>query len=749
MDQAGVGWLRKARAVLLRWAHLVFPLLLLFFVVWMRVAEWGWAEWIQHKAFDTLQALRPRAYEPVPVRVVDIDDETLARLGQWPWPRTLVARLVRRLQELGASAIAFDAVFAEPDRTSPARILSLWPDTPELQDLKGRTRRLPDHDQILARAIAEARVVTGFVLTGEPNEVFPLSKASFAFAGDGPLAYLDGYPGAVANLPAIERAASGNGGFGFLPERDGIIRRAPLLFRRGEALLPALAPEALRVAQGASGYSVKSSGASGETSFGAHTGISRVKIGSYVAPTDAKGRLWLYYTGSAPERTLPAWKVFERGFDRGRLEGAIAFVGTSAAGLKDLRATPLNPAAAGVEVHANVAEQILLGSFLRRPDWALGAEVLYMLLLGLGLLILLPRLGAAWCAPLALAGIGTALALSWHAFASWSYLLDPVFPCLAVLLVYMSSSLISYLKTEAEKRHVKGAFGRYMSPVLVEQLARHPEKLRLGGEFRSMTFHFCDIQGFTTISEFYDPQGLTRFLNRFLTPMTDILLKHKATIDKYIGDCIMAYWNAPLDDPEHAQNACLAVLEMHERLGGLNEEWRREAEAAGRKYHPIRLRTGLNTGDCIVGNMGSDQRFDYSVLGDDVNLASRLEGANKFFGTFIMASEATYGLARGVVEARELGRVRVVGKAVPIKVYNLLARRGELSEEWKLALPFYEKGLEHYYKRDFEQAILCFKEALKIFPEDGPSDLYLKTSQDYAAIPPAEDWEGVFNLSAK
>ncbi|MFA6004366.1 MAG: CHASE2 domain-containing protein, partial [Elusimicrobiota bacterium] len=441
--QAVAKWYTNRRRLIQVWAHILLPGALLLALLAVRVSGWSWIEEVQHKTFDMFQRVRPRAYEPAPVRVIDIDDESLARLGQWPWPRTLVARLVRRLNELGAAVVSFDVVFAEPDRTSPARVAASWPDTPETRALRGRVTGLPDHDRILAQTMKQAgNVVTGFVMVPEDNGIRPGMKATFAFAGDGPLAYVYAYGGVVASLPELEKAAAGNGSFSIVPEPDGIVRLVPLIMRQGQNLLPTLALEALRVAQGAASYAIKSSGASGAGGFGAHTGISKIKVGRYVAPTDGRGCMWVYLTADAPARTIPAWKVFEKDFDRTRVDGGILFVGTSAAGLKDLRATPLNPAAAGVEVHANAAEQILLGRFLQRPDWAAGAEVLYMLVLGLLLLFLLPRVGALWCAFLALGGAAGALAFSWKAFTGKGFLVDPVFPCLTALGVYMVSSLV-------------------------------------------------------------------------------------------------------------------------------------------------------------------------------------------------------------------------------------------------------------------------------------------------------------------
>ena len=324
------------------------------------------------------------------------------------------------------------------------------------------------------------------------------------------------------------------------------------------------------MAQGARTFILKSSGANLEESFGAITGLNNVKIGNFEIPVDSRGRLWVHFTEDTPERRVPAWRTLSPDFDASLVEGQIVFIGTTAAGLKDLRATPLNPAAAGVEVHIQIVEQILLGHYLQRPDWADGAEILYLIVLGLLLVAILPRLGALWSAIVGVAGITGAIAASWFLFTDALWLLDPIYPSFVVLLVYLAGSLLNFLRTEAEKRQVRGAFSQYLSPALVEQLAKNPDQLVLGGEMRDMTLLFCDIRGFTTISETFktDPQGLTPLINRFLTPMTNLILDRNGTIDKYMGDCIMAFWNAPLDDTEHAPHGCDSALAMFEDLRG-------------------------------------------------------------------------------------------------------------------------------------------------------------------------------------
>lgn len=719
----------------------------------LRAADPPLLEETRLRLFDTLQRLHPRPYRPAPVRIVDLDEETLARFGQWPWPRTRVAQLVRRLDALGAGVIAFDIVFAEPDRTSPAAVASLWPQTPEMEPLRERLNTLPSHDQILAQAMAETRVVTGMTLIPQANGIQPALKAGFAHAGDDPRAWLPDFKGAVVNLAPLEAAASGSGCFTILADRDALIRGVPLLFRQGETLYPSLVAETLRVFQSASGFLVKSSGASGEKSFGERTGINHVKVGALTVPTDAQGRVWLYDTGFVPERFIPAWRVLEGDLPPGSLEGYLVFIGTTAAGLKDLRATPLNPVAAGVEVHAQLAEQILQQNFLVRPDWAGGAEWAYLLALGLLLTVLLPNIGPAWCALLAVGATGSAVAWTWIAFTRWQWLFDPLFPSAVVLGIYLVSSLARFLQSERERRWVRTAFSRYMSPELVRRLAEHPDQLTLGGESRNMTLLFADIRGFTTLSEQFDAQALTRFINRFLTPMTDLILKHRGTIDKYMGDCIMAFWNAPLDDADHARHACEAALAMRDYLVGWNRQLQEQAQAEGKSLPAIRLGIGINTGDCCVGNLGSEQRFDYSVLGDEVNLASRLEGQSKTYGVDILLGPAT-GQAVREFALLELDLIRVAGKCKAVRLFGLLGdRRLAATPEFQALRARHEAMLAAYRQQAWQKAGPLLQACLAL---DTPQlqlktlyGLYRRRIEAYRAAPPGPDWDGVFTATSK
>jgi len=745
---------------MLRRLSFLLPLVILALAIGLRVADPPAVERLRAVVFDEYQHLKPRAWTDADVRVIDIDDESLERLGQWPWPRNLLAELVDRLGDAGAAVVVFDVVFAEPDRTSPSRVMPLWRRSAGDIDLDALIARLPDHDREFVRVMGEVPTVLAMQFHDGPLPRRPARKWSIAVGGEDPRPFLPVFSGAVTNLPELEAAAAGLGSFNSSPDRDGVIRHVPLLVRLkgGDETLsgevyPTLAAEALRVAQGqaARTYVIKTAGGSGETSFGEQTGVAQVRIGQMVVPTDRAGQLRLYDTGLVRERFVPAWQVFERNFDRARVEGKILLVGTSASGLKDLRATPLNPVAAGVEVHAQAIEQIITGEFLQRPDLTLGAELIWLLLFGVALALLLPRWGAAWGAILAACGITASFAISWFAFSQLGWLLDPVYPALAVLLLYLIQSLVQYLRTEGERRQVRGAFSRYLSPAVVERLARDPSSLRLGGEMRPMTLLFCDIRGFTTISESLDAEELTSFINRFLTPMTDIILERGGTIDKYMGDAIMAFWNAPLDDTEHASNAARAALAMIGRLGVLNNEWRTAALAAGRPYHPVAIGVGLNTGVCCVGNVGSDQRFDYSVLGDTVNLASRLEGQSKTYGVSIVAGTAT---AEETPELAwlELDLIRVKGKDNAVRIFALLGDETVAAEPWvRLTRLAQSEMLTAYRAQNWSQArdaLVRVRQAAGGLLDD-LCNLFERRLKAFESEAPAAPWDGVYAAAEK
>jgi adenylate cyclase len=756
----------------LRW---LIPLVVLFAMVGVRVSGWDWVEGVQLRAFDVFFNLRPRPYTDAHVRVVDIDEESLTKVGQWPWPRDQVAELTQRLMDRGAAVVAFDAMFPESDRTSPRLIASHWPDGPGMAEIKARVSRLPDHDESFVRELKRSRVVLGFAPAVVKTARLPINKAQFLFIGaskqvttsDGVTTvdlskmedesnYLVEYPGAITNLPTLDAAAAGLASIGFAPEHDGILRRAPLVFRLKESDYPALSIDALRVAQGTPRIVGKLRANNSDSRLmrliDQGGGIEKLKVGRFVIPTDGNGRIWVHYTRETGPRTVPAWKVMDRKAEIDGMQGAIVFVGTSAQGLLDLRSTPLNAAEAGVQVHANIAEQILLGDYLDRPALASRSEVAATILAGLILLLLLVRVGAAWSAPVGLGMIAAALWISWHAYVAWLWLIDPVFPTATLAAIFASFAATSYVGSERDRRKITDTFGRYLSPKVVENLAKHPGAVELGGETREMTFHFCDIRGFTTISEKFDPHGLTAFINRFLTPMTQLILDHDGTIDKYMGDCIMAFWNAPMDVPHHASKACAAALAMHAKLAELNAKWQADAKAEGIALPEIHIGTGLNTGPCVVGNMGSTLRVDYTVLGDDVNLASRLEGQSKAYGVNIVIGPLTREQAPEYA-AIELDLIKVKGKTRPVHIFTLLGDpKTAASPEFQALAKRHEEFLAAYRGQKWDDAERLMKEAEDLgrpWHLGKFYHLYVERLAAFRAEPPGADWDGVFTATSK
>ncbi|MCW5730929.1 MAG: adenylate/guanylate cyclase domain-containing protein [Alphaproteobacteria bacterium] len=742
--------------VLRRLLPTLIPSLVLFLALVLRYFDPGGLLLdFRTTVFDYYQRFAPREYVEAPVRIVDIDDESLLRLGmQWPWPRIHVAEMVSTLANSGAAAIVFDIVFAEPDRTSPGNIGPVWALTSDISDLRAQLERLPDHDQLLAEAIGAAgSVVTGFILTSEVTGKKPVVRGTFALAGDDPKPFLRGYyRGAVTSLDILEEAATGNGTFNFSPGSDLVTRTVPLVLALGDQLYPSITAEALRVAQGARTYIIKSSGASGETGFGESTGVNHIKIGDFIVPTNAHGEITVHYTRHRPERYLPAWKLFSSDFDPDEVAGQIILIGTSASGLRDIRPSPINPVMPGVEAHAQAIEQIILGHFLKRPDWTEGVEWLFVLSLGIGLILLLGTLGALWSAIIGFTALLGAFGASWYSYRELLLLFDPVTPSITALLIYLSGSLIGYLRTEAEKKQVRGAFAQYLSPALVEQLAADPSRLKLGGETRNMTFLFCDVRGFTTVSEQFksNPQGLTQLINRFLTPMTDAILERRGTIDKYMGDCIMAFWNAPLANPRHADDACESALAMLERLKLLNAALEAEARAENRPFHPLNIGIGLNTGDCVVGNMGSQQRFDYSVLGDAVNLASRLEGQSKTYGVDVVIGESTRQAAKNWA-CIELDLIAVKGKKEAVRIFALLGDASVAqSAEFREIAARQDAMLAAYRRQDWAEAERLARDGVARAGHLGELyELYLERIAYFRDNPPGADWDGVFVATSK
>jgi len=630
---------------------------------------------LREMTFDTYQRFKPRAPGDFPVRIVDIDEASLRKIGQWPWPRTRIAELVDKLAGMGAAVIAFDILFAEPDRTSPAtiaaEIVRAYPERGG--ELGPKIRALADHDDLLAAELRGKPVVFGFSLHPKGNSERPKPKAGFAFAGDDPTGLLPRFEGTITTLPKLQGPAAGLGSIS-LSQADsgGVVRRVPLLATDGKALYPSLALEALRVAQGASTIIVKTSTASGEFSGGSPAVVA-IKVGNFVVDVTEFAELWVHYNADRPSRYVSAADVLEKPAAelKDRFEGQIVFVGTSASGLHDIRVTALGDRVPGVSIHAQAVEQILAGDFLSRPDWATGMEVLGTLLVGLLIALLVPFLGPfySWIAGLVLAA--AMVYGSWWAFDGRNLLVDPVYPVVAGILVFIATTVVQFITTEREKRFVRRAFQQYLAPELLHRLEGSPKSLVLGGETRELTILFMDVRDFTPISEQMTPEELVSFLNELLSPLSDVIQSHDGTIDKYIGDSIMAFWNAPLDIAEHPRKACQAALGMREIATRMNEEDRFGFRARGYAKTEVKIGSGLNTGTACVGNMGSERRFNYSVVGDAVNVAARIESSCKTVGWDILISEETREAVPDFA-CLEAGAIALKGKSKPAKLYALI-----------------------------------------------------------------------------
>jgi adenylate cyclase len=687
---------------------------------------------IENLIFDQFQRWRPRPYDfEQPVRVVDIDDESIRRFGQWPWPRERMAALVDTLANAHVAAVAFDILFSEKERVGAGSS--------------------DGGDDAFAKAIADRPTVLGSFFTDAPTGVEIPAKAGFAVAGDDPASFLHQAGGALAPLPVFSQNAAGIGFMNWRPDADRVVRQVPLILSVNGKLQPSLAMEALRVAQGASTYVVKSSNASGETAFGQVTGVNTIKNGEAIISTQPAGDVRVYFAKSDPRRSTPAWKVFEPGADLSDLEGKIVFVGVGALLLSDIVATPLDASTPGVEAHAQLIEQILSGVTLIRPDWAHSAELVMTALLSFGLVAALPALSAVWCALLGAVATATLASGSWFAFARYGLLFDPVFPSLSSGAVYVAGVLALYGQKRRQEREIRSAFGRFVSPAVVARLAEHPENLQLGGLQRELTVMFCDIRSFTTLSEGFSAVELTHFLNDYLTPMTDAVLDELGTVDKYMGDAIVAFWNAPLDDPDHAAHAVNSALAMRSRLAVLNDNWLKQAEASGRAFATVKFGVGLNTGECCVGNLGSRRRFDYSAIGDEVNVASRLEGSSKVFGVDIVASDATRAEAPDYAWL-EIDRVLLKNKTRPVGIHALAGDETyAASASFHALAQKHESMLEAYRRQDFDAAADLAADTAQAAPEE-VRGLYRYYRERFALLGRsviADDWRPVIVLEEK
>lgn len=666
-------------------------------------------------SFDTFQRWKPRTYQPAPVRIIDINEESLAKYGQWPWPRSRMADLVERLRAMKAAAVVFDMVFAELDRTSPAALARHWPDEPGVADL---IRRLPDHDRLFATAIGRGSVVTGFSMELKASQNRrPGLKARFVTAGDDPKQFLTLFRGAVTTLPTLEAEADGNGAFNFIPDYDGVIRHVPLVLRMNDALYPSLAAEALRVVQRARNFVVRSSGASGEDRFGGHTGITTIHIGALPIATDAHGEVWLHFSKPMPERYIPSWKILEYEVAPELLAGHIAFVGTSAKGLQDFQFSPLGGIIPGVEVHAQLVEQLIQGTYLLRPDWWKAAVILYLFMMWGGLVTIASRVSILWLAVIGIAVLGVTLLAAWYAFTGARLFLDPLFPLVAFVVMFLACSIPRHFLTEREKRWIGSVFSTYVSPNLVRHLIDNPGQLELGGENRECSFVLTDLAGFTPIMEKSKPSDVMSLLNTYLDEMVNIAFRHDGTLDRFVGDAVAVMFSAPVIQHDHAARAVACALEMDE----FTREFARKKQAEGIDFGKTRI--GVHTGVVMIGNFGGKSMFDYRALGDPINTAARLESVNRYLGTNVCVSGATVAKCPDFI-GRPVGTLLLKGKSEGIEAFEPLKSDQAQSQATIAYLEAFSL-LEHQDPRALE----ALSALVRDYPDDPLAAFHLERLQ--------------------
>jgi adenylate cyclase len=765
-------------------ADTLLPLALLLGALLVHAIDPRQIEYLRNVTFDNYQRLKPNTYNPdLPVRIAAIDEQSLKKFGQWPWPRTTMAMLVNRLHDLGAAVVGLDILLIEPDRSSPEQIIEQLPETPDLDRVRETLSRLPDNDSVLASALRHTPTVLAFALTQtdpKRQQVAPKPAGGFAVLGasNDDLRFIPSFFYDIVPLPQLTAvyndipAARGIGAANALPGPDGIYREIPLAFSYrsmpgvtdydlpAEYLVPSFVAEILRVAFDETTYVLSNGGATTIQTLGSflnQTGVGRIRIGkSLTIPTTQNGGILLYDTGHVDERAFSLADIMRPDFKQSLVEGRIILIGATVEGLNDLKPSPITPNMPGVEFHAQAIEQVLATNLLHerpliRPYWAKVVEAFFLLAVGIVMIFMIRHRGALAGLLLSLIAIIVAILGSWHLFSTWRFLVDPIYPSATIFLIFVAGTMINFLRTEGERRQIRNDFSQYLSPVMVDRLIENPDRSALGGEIRDLTIMFSDIRGFTKISESLDPHALTQLMNRYLTPMTEIVQDHHGTIDKYIGDCIMAFWNAPLDVPEHARQAILTAFAMRAALSKLNAEFQAEAAQSGVAMPEIRAGIGLNSGAGCVGNMGSEQRKTYTVLGDTVNTASRLEALSAAYGVDLVIGHETAVTVPDFAFI-ELDQVRVKGKALPVRIFTALGDETVAQDAaYRELRARHTALLGAYRQQDWDVAAAAIAACREVASAGigGLYDLYERRIAEFRLHPPPADWDGVYVATSK
>jgi len=705
----------------------------------------GILRFLDYKIYDQhLRRQHTAKTSGVPV-IVDIDEKSLAALGQWPWPRYRMALLLEKLRQGGALAVGLDMMLAEPDRTSPALLKrQLKQELRVSVDFMGLPKALEDHDVLLANVLKGKPFVLGYYFSfskaeadqqgrSAPCGIAPAQVAMLSAPGSpAPEQVLHTAYGVVCPLPVLAQAATSMGFFNAAPDQDGVLRRVALLINYQGKLYPSLALATLMQAAGDPGILLKLNS----------QGAESLSYGGAVIPVDRAGQMLVNYRGGKgmfPH--ISAVDVIKGTADPALLNGKIAFIGTSAAGLKDLRATPYTAVYPGVETHATIVDNILAQDFVSIPDYAPAVELALTLFAGVAITLLVCWARAMWIvAPLVVMAFGL-----WEGTAALMVhqrvYISPLYAFISLAANFGLLTLMKFRREEKQKRFIHGAFSHYLAPAVIKQIYDAPESLSLQGQEKDVTIMFSDVRGFTTMSEKLTPTQVTDLLHDYLTPMTRVITQEMGTLDKFIGDAIMAFWNAPLDVAEHQKKALGTALRMLEQLETLNAGFQKKFGLT------VRIGVGLHCGRVRVGNMGSADLFDYTIIGDNVNLASRLEGLTKHYGQALIISGAMREACGDAYAYMELDAVRVMGRCEPLAIYTAMAHEQAAERAGEMAR--HANALALYRAMRFAEAKSAFAELKDLTGNATLYDLYVKRCETFAEHPPAKGWDGAHTHTSK
>jgi adenylate cyclase len=722
--------------------------------LWLRLPI---TEFMELKLYD-LKFLYRGARPPSPdIVLVAVDDDSVKEVGRWPWSREVIATLIGRIKEAEAKVIGLDIIFAERQETAAMAALQhlrrglLHEKScgPQIMALLAQEEKRADVDRRLARVIGLGPpTILGFFFVGVGGEtVAPrlgqaLGPKAISASSYNMVRWLDrdqrrlplmGATGVEVNLPEITEQAAGGGYFNMIPDPDGIVRWLPLAVSYGPDIFAPLTLVTLQHYRQKAPLGITLS----------RFGVEQIRLGREVIPVDRYGRMFINYLG--PPGVFPTYsaaRVLSGKLPKDALKDKLVLVGATAVGIFDLRVTPFSGICPGLEIQGTVLDNILRQDFIYTPANPFLTTASIILAVGLIFGFLLPRFGAVGAIGVTLVVVLAYIAMNFLVFRYFGLQLEVFYPTLEMAAVYTGVTLQRFLTEERERVRIKKAFQSFVAPEVVNQIIRHPERLRLGGERRELSILFSDIRGFTTLAETMEPEALVEVLHGYLNPMSEIVVQHGGTLDKYIGDAIMALFGAPLEQPDHGERACRTALEMVQKLRELDREWLEQGWPA------LKIGIGINSGLVSVGNMGSNRLFDYTAIGDNVNLASRLEGLNKHYGTEILVAASTVQHVGPDFLFREVDLVRVKGKKHPIAIYELLGQ-GEPAGKPARFLELYHEGLARFREGRWGESIEAFQAAAAINPQDALCVHYLQLSQKYAEKPPGLDWDGVTTMLEK